>query len=167
MTTYLNKGPKPDGGKFLNFDHITFWVGNAKQAAAYYCVHLGFQPFAYKGLETGSREVVSHAIRQNEIVFVFQSALNPGNEIMGEHLVTHGDGVKDIAFAVEDLDAIVRGAKERGAMIVKDIWQERDEGGVVRFAMVRTFGDTTHTLVERNNYKGLFLPNYKKSPIKV
>lgn len=27
---------------------------------------------------------------------------------MGKHLVKHGDGVKDVAFQVEDLDAIVK-----------------------------------------------------------
>ena len=27
---------------------------------------------------------------------------------MGDHLVKHGDGVKDIAFEVEDLDAIFK-----------------------------------------------------------
>lgn len=163
MTTYTNKGPKPEAGRFLNFDHITFWVGNAKQAAAYYCTKLGFEPLAYKGLETGSRNVVAHVIKQNKIFFVFMSALMPGNKEMGDHLVTHGDGVKDIAFAVEDLDAIVKCARERGAKIIKHIWEEKDECGTVRFAIVHTFGDTTHTLVERSkNYNGLFLPGYKK-----
>lgn len=162
MTTYTDKGPKPDGGKFLHFDHVTFWVGNAKQAASYYCTKLGFEPLAYKGLETGSREIVAHVVKQNRIFFVFVSALNPGNEEMGDHLVKHGDGVKDIAFTVEDLDAIIKRAKERGAKIVRDIWEESDECGTVRFAMVQTFGDTTHTLVERSRYNGLFLPGYKK-----
>lgn len=27
---------------------------------------------------------------------------------MGDHMITHGDGVKDVAFSVEDLDAIVK-----------------------------------------------------------
>ena len=36
------------------------------------------------------------------------SAYEPGNEEMGRHLVKHGDGVKDIAFAVEDLDSIFK-----------------------------------------------------------
>jgi hypothetical protein len=27
---------------------------------------------------------------------------------MGDHLIKHGDGVKDVAFAVEDLDEIVK-----------------------------------------------------------
>ncbi|GFT59616.1 4-hydroxyphenylpyruvate dioxygenase [Nephila pilipes] len=162
MTTYTNKGPKPDRGKFLHFDHITFWVGNAKQAAAYYCTKMGFEPLCYKGLETGSREIAAHAVKQNRIIFVFKSPYNPGNREMGDHLVTHGDGVKDIAFSVEDLDAIVQSTKERGGKIVRDIWEETDEGGTVRFAVVQTFGDTTHTFIERSNYNGLFLPGYKR-----
>ncbi|KHN71548.1 4-hydroxyphenylpyruvate dioxygenase, partial [Toxocara canis] len=54
-------------GKFLGFDHIRFWVGNAKQAAFWYCTNFGFEPFAYKGLETGSRLIASHAIRQDKV----------------------------------------------------------------------------------------------------
>lgn len=57
---------------------------------------------------------------------------------MGAHLLQHGDGVKDIAFSVEDLDAIVTAAKERGATVVRDTWQEEDEFGVVRFATIQT-----------------------------
>ncbi|KAF8791782.1 4-hydroxyphenylpyruvate dioxygenase-like [Argiope bruennichi] len=161
MTTYTDKGPKPEKGRFLHFDHITFWVGNAKQAASYYCTKMGFEPLAYRGLETGSREVAAHVVKQNRIIFVFMSPYNPGNKEMGNHLVTHGDGVKDIAFAVEDLDAIVERAKLRGGKIVRDIWEEKDEGGTARFAVVQTFGDTTHTFIERANYHGLFLPGYK------
>uniref|UniRef100_A0A7N5ZSV6 4-hydroxyphenylpyruvate dioxygenase n=1 Tax=Anabas testudineus TaxID=64144 RepID=A0A7N5ZSV6_ANATE len=82
--------------------------GNAKQAASFYCDKMGFEPLAYKGLETGSREVVSHAIKQDKIIFVFQSPLNPGNEEMGEHLIKHGDGAKDIAFQVEDCDFLIK-----------------------------------------------------------
>lgn len=162
MTTYTDKGPKPNGGKFLNFDHITFWVGNAKQAAAYYCIQMGFEPFAYKGLETGSREVVSHAVKQNKIIFVFESALNPDNKELGSHLVRHGDAAKDIAFSVEDLDIIVKRAKEGGAKVLRDIWEESDDYGTVRFATVQTYGNTSHTFIERANYKGLFLPGFKK-----
>ncbi|CAG0904059.1 unnamed protein product [Darwinula stevensoni] len=160
-TTYTDKGPKPDRGRFLAFDHITFWVGNAKQAASYYCTRLGFTPIGYKGLETGVRDVVSHAVRQKQVVYVFQSPYHP-NEEMGAHLVKHGDGAKDVAFTVEDLDGIMKKAKERGAKIVRDVWEETDEGGTVRFGTVQTYGDTTHTFVERGSYKGNFLPNFKE-----
>lgn len=161
MTTYTDKGPKPDGGKFLSFDHITFYVGNAKQAASYYTTRFGFEDYAYQGLETGSRQLVKHAVRQNRIVFVFVSAYEPGHRELGDHLVRHGDGVKDVAFEVEDLDVIVRRAKERGAKVVRDVWEESDEHGTVRFATVQTYGDTVHTFVERHRYRGLFLPGFK------
>uniref|UniRef100_A0A8C4GVL6 4-hydroxyphenylpyruvate dioxygenase n=1 Tax=Dicentrarchus labrax TaxID=13489 RepID=A0A8C4GVL6_DICLA len=133
MTTYTDKGEKPARGKFVRFHHLTFWVGNAKQAASFYCDKMGFEPLAYKGLETGSREVVSHVIRQDKIIFAFESPLNPGNEEMGQHLVKHGDGVKDIAFQVEDCDFIIKTAKERGAVIVKEPSVEQDSHGRVNF----------------------------------
>ncbi|KAM9333568.1 LOW QUALITY PROTEIN: 4-hydroxyphenylpyruvate dioxygenase [Pholidichthys leucotaenia] len=149
---------------------------------------MGFEPLAYKGLETGSREAVSHVIKQDKIIFAFESPLNPGNEEMGEHLIKHGDAVKDIAFQVEDCDFLAKTAKERGAVVVKEPWVEQDRHGRVKYAVVQTvstavwdehvtrskldkngrfcccqYGDTTHTLVEYlQSYKGLFLPNYKE-----
>ncbi|KAM7332001.1 hypothetical protein ACRRTK_008709 [Alexandromys fortis] len=161
MTTYTNKGPKPERGRFLHFHSVTFWVGNAKQAASFYCNKMGFEPLAYKGLETGSREVVSHVIKQGKIVFVLCSALNPWNKEMGDHLVKHGDGVKDIAFEVEDCEHIVQKARERGAKIVREPWVEEDKFGKVKFAVLQTYGDTTHTLVEKINYTGRFLPGFE------
>ncbi|KAM7398465.1 hypothetical protein PAMA_006396 [Pampus argenteus] len=162
MTSYTDKGEKHEKGKFLKFHHLTFWVSNAKQAASYYCGKMGFEPIAYKGLETGSRETVSHVIRQDKIIFAFESPLNPGNEEMGEHLIKHGDGVKDVSFQVEDCDSLIKTAKQRGAVVVKEPWVEQDSYGSVKYAVVQTYGDTTHTLIEYlGPYKGLFLPGYK------
>ncbi len=50
---------------------------------------------------------------------------------MGAHLTLHGDGVKDVAVEVEDLDAIVETARKRGVKVVKDIWAEEDKVGGV------------------------------------
>ena len=50
---------------------------------------------------------------------------------MGAHMSHHGDGVKDIAFSVEDLDAIMDRARKRGCKIAKDVWEESDEFGKV------------------------------------
>lgn len=38
-----------------------------QQAASYYCNKLGFEPLAYQGLETGSRDVVSHVVKQGKV----------------------------------------------------------------------------------------------------
>jgi 4-hydroxyphenylpyruvate dioxygenase len=104
---------------------------------------------------------VSHVVRLNKIKFVFQSALNPNNKEIGQLLEKHGDHVKDISFSVDDLDAIFARAVEHGAKVVKNIWEESDENGTIRMATLQTYGDVTHTLVERKNYKGDFLPGYK------
>uniref|UniRef100_A0A674D0Z4 4-hydroxyphenylpyruvate dioxygenase n=1 Tax=Salmo trutta TaxID=8032 RepID=A0A674D0Z4_SALTR len=156
----MDRGEKHDHGKFVCFDHITFWVGNAKQAASYYCNKLGFEPLAYRGLETGCRDVVSHVVKQDKIIYVFASALNPGNKEMGEHLIKHGDGAKDIAFTVENCDYLVQKARERGAIIVKEPYVLEDKYGRVKLAVLQTYGDTTHTFVERTAYNGLFLPGF-------
>lgn len=167
MTTYTDRGPKPESGKFLSFDHITFWVGNAKQAASYYCTRFGFKYLGYCGLENGHRDVVKHVIRQNNITFQLCSPLNPGNTEMGNELIAHGDGVKDVAFNVQDARGIYQRAVERGAKSVREPWELTDEFGVVILATVQTYGDTLHTFVERTGWHapaGKFLPGYAPHP---
>lgn len=164
MTTYTDKGPKPEFGRFLNFHHLTFYVGNAKQAASFYITRMGFEPFAYKGLETGCRTYAAHAVKQNKIIFVFISPYEPEERDINEHLVKHGDGVKDIGMEVEDLENIMKVAKQRGAKIVKNSWTESDSHGTVKFVTVQTYGDTTHTLIDKSSYKGKFLPGYEDTP---
>ncbi|KAF5272190.1 hypothetical protein FQA39_LY01272 [Lamprigera yunnana] len=156
------KGPSLSLGAFLSFHHLTFYVGNAKQAASYYISRMGFEPLAYKGLETGFRKYAAHAIKQNKVVFVFVSPYDPKEIDINQHIVKHGDGVKDISIDVEDLENIIRIAKQKGAEIVKDIWTESDEDGYVKFATIQTYGDTTHTLMDKKMYKGFFLPGYTK-----
>ncbi|CAK1556448.1 unnamed protein product [Leptosia nina] len=161
MTSYTDKGRKPENGRFLSFHHITYWVSNAKQAASYYVTRFGFQPLGYQGLETGSRKITSHAVQLNKIIFVFQAQYEPEETEFVNEVAYHGDFVKDVAFEVENLDYIVGYAKKQGAVVVKDIWEERDESGVVRMATLKTYGDNTHTLIDRTKYRGTFLPGYQ------
>ena len=121
---------------------------------------------AYRGLETGSREVVTHVIRQGRILFAFSSALNPGGAaLLGDdisrHLAVHGDGVKDVAFGVADARKIFASAVARGAAVVQEPTELTDAHGTVVIATVKTYGDTLHTFVERGAYAGPFLPGYK------
>ncbi|RIA88092.1 Glyoxalase/Bleomycin resistance protein/Dihydroxybiphenyl dioxygenase [Glomus cerebriforme] len=166
MTSYTNKGPKLDLGNYEGFDHVKYWVGNAKQAASYYCTKLGFKHIGYQGLETGVRDVVSHVVRQNSITFVFQSPLNPNDKVMSDHQSIHGDGVKDVAFTVDDARGLWKSCVQRGGKSIREPWEERDENGVVIMATIGTYGDTVHTLVERKNYHGDFLPNFHRLSFK-
>lgn len=101
-------------------------------------------------------------------MFVFESPLLPGNKELGDHLVKHGDGVKDVAFTVDNLKGLLEVIRKRdAASIVQDFTETKDEHGTVYLAKVKTFGDTTHTLIQLNDYKGLFLPSYKEPLNKV
>ncbi|KAJ3158492.1 hypothetical protein HDU86_002717 [Geranomyces michiganensis] len=155
------QGPRTAAGRYHGYDHLTFWVGNAKQAASYYCTRFGFHAIGYKGLETGSRQVCSHAVRVGDIVFVFQSPLEPDNKVYTDHHALHGDAVKDVAFAVDDARAIYDAAVKRGAKSVRAPWVEKDDDGEVVMATICTYGDVEHTFVQRSAYKGEFLPGFK------
>jgi 4-hydroxyphenylpyruvate dioxygenase len=148
-------------GRCLNFHHLTFWVSNAKQAALHFCVHFGFEPYAYAGLETGSRDVASHVVRQNQILVQFSSPLTDRVKEISDHIARHGDGVQDVAFEVDDAASILERARVRGATVVRELCTLTDGQGEMRIATVRAFGDTCHTFIEKSNYAGVFMPNYR------
>jgi 4-hydroxyphenylpyruvate dioxygenase len=140
-------------------DYVEFFVGNARQAAHYYQTAFGFQFVAYRGPETGVRDRVSYLLMQNKIRLVLTSALGPEGSI-ADHVNRHGDGVRDIALWVDDARDAYRKAIERGARGVQEPTVLRDDGGEVIVAAIGIYGDTIHSLVERRNYKGLFLPGF-------
>ena len=99
-------------------------------------------------------------------MFALVSPLNPGNEEFGKELEKHGDGVKDVAFLVDDAAGIHDKAVERGAVSVKAPETLKDDNGSVIVASVRTYGDTIHTFVQRVDYTGPFLPGFRAHHLK-
>ncbi len=47
-----------------------------------------------------------------------------------------------------------------GATVLDEPHEVTDEHGTVRLAAIATYGDTRHTLVDRSNYTGPYLPGY-------
>lgn len=141
-------------------DYIEFYVGNAKQSAMYYQAAFGFELVAYRGPETGSRDVVSYVLQQDKVRFLLSSALNPEHEI-ARHVAAHGDGVKVLSLWVDDAEKAFHTAVERGARPAFEPIRLSDEHGEVVMAGIHTYGDTIHTLVERGRYSGVFLPGFR------
>ena len=91
---------------YRGYDHVTWWVGNAKQAASYYVTRMGFDRTAYRGLENGSRCVTSHVVSNGSVTFVLSSPIVlPDRQgltaaesalvrEMHTHQEQHGDSVK-------------------------------------------------------------------------
>jgi len=149
-------------------DFIEFYVGNAKQTSLFYQHCFGFELIAYKGPETGSRDVVSYVLKQGKIRFVITSALDPDHEIL-KHVALHGDGIKVLALWVDNVEDAYQKAIERGAESAFEPFIAEDQHGFVKLAAIKTYGETIHTLVERSKYNGPFLPGYiaKSSPVKI
>ena len=154
-----------DGAKdflpLLGTDYVEFYVGNAKQAAYYYKSAFGFQSYAYKGLETGSRDVVSYVLQQDKIRIVLTTPLN-SKSVINNHIVRHGDGVKVIALWVDDASKSWQETTRRGAKSFMKPTVDKDEHGEVVRSGIYTYGETVHIFVERKNYKGVFLPGFEK-----
>src|SRR2546430_8296270 len=85
-------------------DHVRFFVGNARQSAYFYRNAFGFDVVGYAGLETGVRHEAGYVLRQGDITFVLTSPLRPDHP-ESRRLITHGDGVMDIALEVGDVAA--------------------------------------------------------------
>jgi 4-hydroxyphenylpyruvate dioxygenase len=146
-------------------DYIEFYVGNARQASHYYRAAFGFQLVAYRGPETGTRDRASYLLQQGKIRFVLTTPirpdLSPDAKRIADHIYAHGDGVRDLALWVDDARDAFAKAVERGAKPVQEPTVLKDDDGEIVIAAFKIYGETIHSLVERRNYRGLFMPGYQ------
>src|SRR4029453_10064086 len=85
-------------------DHITFIVGNAKQAAHYYSTAFGMTLVAYRGPEHGYRDHAEYVLKSGSAMFVLAGGIHAESEAT-KHYARHGDGIIDVALEVPDVDA--------------------------------------------------------------
>ena len=150
----------PDRFPIRRIDHIELYVGNARQAAAFYRHSFGFRVAAYRGLETGCRETTSYVLECRAIRLVLTSGLAPDHRA-ARFAHAHGDGVAVIALEVPDAAYAFAEARQRGAAGAAPFRDERDAHGVFRSAAVRAYGDTVIRFVERRGYDGVFAPGFE------
>ncbi len=143
----------------LDWDHLAFEVGNAKQAAHYYATAFGFRIVAYAGPETGVAGRASYVLEQNALRFVLTSSLVPESAIAAR-VAAHGDGIRDVALRVPDARAAFTAAVAAGARAVAEPQETEDEHGRVIVATIATYGDTVHSFVQRDGYRGPFMPGF-------
>jgi 4-hydroxyphenylpyruvate dioxygenase len=142
------------------YDHIEFYVGNAKQAAHFFDKTFGFRPLAKAGLETGVRDRASYVMEQGNIRFVLTCAYGPDHEIT-RHCALHGDGVKAIALSVADVERALVETKKRGATVLQPLSAAEDEHGTYLTGTIKYAGDTVFRFVDRKNYRGVFAPGFR------
>jgi 4-hydroxyphenylpyruvate dioxygenase len=144
----------------MGTDYVELYVGNAKQAAHFYKTAFGFQSYAYSGPETGDKEKVSYVLIQNKVRLVLTTPLHPIGTI-AEHVNKHGDGVKAVALMVNDATDAFEQTVKRGAKPYMEPTTREDADGKIIMSGIHIYGDTVHLFIERNNYKGTFMPGFK------
>ncbi|WP_337860803.1 4-hydroxyphenylpyruvate dioxygenase [Ferroplasma sp.] len=144
---------------FKKINHIEFYVSSAKAWSYFMERGLGLDLKAYSGLETGNREKSSFMLNKGDINLVFSSSMKKDTEI-SDSVNLHGDGVRDISLEVEDIEFTKKHLESKNVK-VSEIKEEKDENGKIRKAVMKTYGDTLHTLIEKGDYKG-FLPGYRE-----
>ncbi|MBA3489669.1 MAG: 4-hydroxyphenylpyruvate dioxygenase [Longispora sp.] len=147
------------------WDHLRFYVGNAKQAAHYYSTAFGMTLVAYRGPEQGYRDHAEYVLTSGGATFVFAGGVHANSEAT-QHYARHGDGIIDIALEVPNVDANYAFAIAAGATGITEPHDVSDEFGTVRMAAIRTYGETRHVLVDRSKYSGPFMPGFvKREPV--
>ena len=162
-------GLSTDPLQLIDVDHVRFFVGNAKQAAFFYAHTFGFEVVQIADLTTGSRDTARYLLRQGNIRFILETPLTPDHPI-NEELRSFGDGVKDIAFTVNDAEKAFDRAIANGGSLVSEPSTVSDEHGSVTTATIRSYGRAVHTFVSRTGayalpevkQGGLILPGFEK-----
>jgi 4-hydroxyphenylpyruvate dioxygenase len=162
------QGSKADPLRLIDVDHVQFYVGNAKQAAFFYAYCFGFQIEQVSDLTTGSRETASYLLTQGNIRLLLTCSLEADSKISQE-VARFGDGIKDIAFTVEDAISAFEQALANGAESAYEPIERSDDQGVFVTAGIKTFGRVIHSFVsrggayqlERLKQEGPFGPRFK------
>ncbi|RVW02501.1 4-hydroxyphenylpyruvate dioxygenase [Rhodococcus spongiicola] len=151
--------PSTDQFPVVGWDAIVWIVGNATQAASFYRTVYGMELEAYSGPETGNRDHRAFVLRSGAVRFVLCGGVDPDSPLLDHHR-RHGDGVFDVSLEVVDVDRCVAHARRQGATILEEPHDRTDQHGTVRTASIATYGETRHTLVDRSDYAGPYLPGY-------
>ena len=154
----------PEPPSLGGIDHLEWWVGNARAFAGFLAAAFGFRPVAYAGPETGRRDRVSYLLEQGGIRFMVSGALGPDSPIAA-HVREHGDGIRDVCFLVDDVDAAYESVLARGATPERAPADDVDDHGTVRHAAIRAYGDTVHTFLDRARYDGPFAPRFQPTDL--
>jgi len=144
------------------FDHVEFYVDDVEAWAEYHVTKLGLFKRAYGNASTGLFGRKAILVGQGRVNFLFVEAEGESESAheIRQHVKLHGCGVKDIAFRVSDTAKALKHCEKMNVPIVRPL----DEHDVFIGGTIATYGDTTHTFVQRKQHD-TFAPGYVNLPV--
>jgi 4-hydroxyphenylpyruvate dioxygenase len=161
QTTLVEPSPTV-ASRLLGWDHLEWWVGNARAMTAWLTSGFGFDVLAYSGPETGVTDRVSYLLGQGDVRFVVTAGLAPDSEV-SRHVLRHGDGIRHLAWRVGDAGEAAERAAANGAAVVLEPSAVKGDAGSITTAAIATFGETRHLFVDRSQWHGDWWPGFTAS----
>ena len=158
QATLTRTGPSV-ADQLRGWDHLEWWVGNARAVTAWMAAGFGFDVIAYAGPETGVADRVSYVLAQGQVRFVITAGLGPDSEV-SRHVLRHGDGIRHLAWRVDDAYAAASSAAAKGATVVAEPASVNGDAGSVTTAAIATYGETRHLFVDRTDWHGGWGPRF-------
>ena len=128
----------------MEFDHIHFYVEDAKNSRNWFTEKLKFEAAG----QLIQADTHTEVVKNGSVLFLLSSPLSPLSDA-AEHLRYHPPGVIDVAFKVNHLDKIVNQIRAKGGKILQPIQTHNLGAEVLKWATVLGWGGLRHTLVER------------------
>ncbi|ERT08224.1 4-hydroxyphenylpyruvate dioxygenase [Lyngbya aestuarii BL J] len=138
----------------MQFDHLHFYVTNAKASRDWFIQKLGFQA---QGCVTNS-DTHTEIIQQGSVYFLLSSPVTDASPV-AQYLHQHPSGIVDVGFQVEDIDSVAQRMKVEGVKMMQPIQQYSVDNSVLKWFTIVGWGGLHHTLVERPNH-----PHWKLLP---
>jgi 4-hydroxyphenylpyruvate dioxygenase len=141
-------------GRVRGIRFVELYVSSLKQAEQFYVHVLGLKIAHTPVLERDKTDRVSTTLESGDIRIVLTSPLGNSSAVTA-HIQTHGEGVKNIALNVTNIDQLFEKAIQNGATAILSPITQNSPGGSFRSACIGVAGDLVHTLVEDNDYHRL------------
>ncbi|XP_013783055.1 4-hydroxyphenylpyruvate dioxygenase-like protein [Limulus polyphemus] len=148
--------------------HVELCVKNGRKVLGNFIQNFGFRLHARRTTEFVEQKVV----RSGQSVFVINEILQKGELNFRENkridddwtiLCCHEtDTVFNVALHVKDVGKTTERARAIGAHVVREPCDVQDRWGHVTYSIVKSCcGNVLHTLINKDNYLGPFLPGFE------
>lgn len=177
---FVRSNPKTDIFKSRKFHHIEFYTGESIATYSRFMASLGMTLVAKSDFSTGNEMHASYAVQSGDTKMLFTAPyLIPGTSDLwnsscsffpgfdaktaSNFTACHGLGVRAVAVEVDDVDESFRSIIAHGGKAVmspRTMFDKNGRGHAV-VAEIVLYGDAVLRLINTDNFKGNFLPNFE------
>lgn len=148
--------------------HVELCVANGRKTVSYFIDKLGYSLRAQRDTLVSRQWVVG----SQKSTFVVTERKNtshvdasPFSYFCCTTKPAHRiDSVFNVALEVKNLESVTTRMQKIGGKLFHPVTEVEDNGGKVRYSIVGSCcGNIVHTLLDKSQYKGLFLPTFDES----